>query len=135
MQDQFDTSTKVVIDLFNRQYDQFDNTIKRIAESNDKAHDSLFKKIEDLSAGQQDIKDTVHNISSTQQIMLHNYEAQVKEVSDMKDKLQVLSDRVDSIEEDYTKRKHVWQLSGKILAVAVTLSALIGFALKVFGIF
>ena len=42
MNNQFDSSTKVVIDLFNRQYSQFDDTIKRLMDANDKAHDQLF---------------------------------------------------------------------------------------------
>ena len=44
MDNQLDTSTKIVIDLFNRQYDQFDNTVRSLMEANDKAHDQLFKK-------------------------------------------------------------------------------------------
>ena len=130
MDSQFDTSTKVVIDLFNRQYSQFDDTIKRMMDANDKAHDQLFRKIESLSNGQQDIKDEIHEISSTQKIMLNNYEAQQKEVAGIKDSVQALTDRVDVIEEDYKKKKHVWGLGAKILATAVALSALIGALLR-----
>ena len=110
MDNQFDTPTKVVIDLFNRQYDQFDNTIRSLMTANDKAHDQLFRKIESLSDGQQDIKDEIHEISSTQKIMLHNYEAQQKEVEGIKDSVQILTNRVDAIEEDHKKTKHVWSL-------------------------
>ena len=135
MDNQFDSSTKVVIDLFNRQYSQFDDTIKRLMDANDKAHDQLFLKIESLFDGQQDIKDEIHEINSTQKIMLHNYEAQQKEVEGIKENVQTLTDRVDAIEEDHKKKKHVWSLGAKILATAVAISALIGWLLKLLNIF
>ena len=135
MDNQFDTSTKVVIDLFNRQYSQFDDTIKRLMDANDKAHDQLFLKIESLSDGQQDIKNEIHEINSTQKIMVNNYEAQQKEVEGIKDSVQALADRVDIIEEDYKKKKHVWSLGAKILATAVAISALVGWLLKFFNVF
>ena len=78
-------------------------------DANDKAHDQLFLKIESLSDGQQDIKNEIHEINSTQKIMVNNYEAQQKEVAGYQRLCSNIDQIVvDVIEEDYKKKKHVW---------------------------
>lgn len=128
MDNQLDNSTKVVIDLFNRQYSQFDDTLKRIIDSNDKAHDQLFDKISVLTS-------EVHEINTTVKIIVTNQASQEKRLDSFNDKLQKLSSRVDEIESSHSKKEHVWQVAGKILAAAVAISALVGAILKYFGIF
>ena len=95
---------------------------------------SFLKKIESLSDGQQDIKDEIHEISSTQKIMLNNYEVQKQEVEGIKNTVQTLSDRVDIIEEEYTKKRHVWNLGAKTLGTIAVILAIVGGLLKLLNI-
>ena len=125
---EFDNPTKIVIDLFNRQYDQFDNTIKRLIDANDKAHDQIFNKMEVIT-------NDVHDISSSLKIIINNQEIQSQEVENIKNTLQTLSDRVDIIEEEYTKKRHVWSLGAKALGTIAVILAIVGGLLKLLNVF
>ena len=127
MVDQNDNYLKTVVDIFSKQYDQFQTSVQRWQDSNDKAHDQLFKKIDSIT-------NDVHDISSSVKVIINNQEAHQREVENLKKTVADLTSRLEALEEDQGKKKHFWgqwkhgiTITGTIVAVALGIWKLLEF--------
>ena len=130
-----DTYMKTVIDLVSMQYEQFSDSVKRLIDSNDKAaaandkaHDLLFQKIDSVTTD-------IHEINSNVKIIANNQETQQKEVENIKETVNTLSDRVDEVEKEQEHSKHFREKVLWYLGAAAVVLAIIGGILKLFHIF
>ena len=115
-----DPQSKTIVDIFSKQYDQFFASMDKWQESNDKAHDKLFTKVDNIT-------NDVHDIRSNVNVIINNQNRHQKEVEDLKENVSKIDDRLTVLEDDkkgkaFFKHRSVFFLTIAGTAVGIALS-------------
>ena len=109
------SDVKLIIDFFG---DQFNDSINRLQDSNDRAHEALFSKIDTMTRD-------VSEISASVKVIIRNEEEHRKKVADLEGVVGNLSDRLTIMEDENEKNKHFWsRLKNNFTTVGVIAGAL-----------
>ena len=115
---------KIVVDLFSQQYSQFDDNMKRLQDENNKAHDQLFSKIDNMTT-------EVHDISTAVKVIINNQDAHKKEVEALQATVSDLTERLEKLESERGQSKYFRSTSMRILTIC---GAILGVLLGIWKI-